>query len=91
MPGSSFLSDLNAGGETISGVKYTVVSTRYDEVVTPYSLAFLTGAGVMNITLQDQCPFDLVEHIAISYDPIALHNILNALDPAHATRPSCLG
>jgi triacylglycerol esterase/lipase EstA (alpha/beta hydrolase family) len=87
--GSAFLARLNAGGDTVPGVAYTVVTTRYDEVVTPYTSAFLRGPGVRNIVVQDQCPADVAEHLAISYDPIALRNVRNALDPAHAVPPRC--
>ncbi len=88
--GSAFLTNLNAGGDTVAGVTYTVIETRYDEVVTPYTSAFLTGAKVTNITLQNQCILDLTDHLGIIYDQIALHDVLNALDPAHATRPACV-
>ena len=71
------------------GVNYTVIETRYDEVVTPYTSAFLTGPDVTNITVQNQCPADLSEHLQISYDPVALTDVLNALDPAHPVPVSC--
>jgi triacylglycerol esterase/lipase EstA (alpha/beta hydrolase family) len=87
--GSSFLDELNAGGDTVPGPSYTVIETKYDTVVTPYTSAFLSGPNVTNITLQDQCPRDLVEHVGIIYDAIALHDVLNALDPAGATPPAC--
>jgi triacylglycerol esterase/lipase EstA (alpha/beta hydrolase family) len=87
--GSAFLRDLNAGGDTVPGVTYTVITTRYDEVVTPYTSAFLRGPRVTNIVVQDQCPSDRSEHLAISYDPVALRDVLNALDPAHAVRAGC--
>jgi hypothetical protein len=80
---------LNSPPEAPSGVRYTVVATRDDEVATPYQTAFLSGPTVTNITLQDQCIEDQVEHTAISYDSIALHDVLNALDPRHASRPVC--
>ncbi|BFO20227.1 hypothetical protein SHKM778_66150 [Streptomyces sp. KM77-8] len=72
------------------GVRYTVIATRYDEVVTPYSSAFLTGPDVRNVLLQDLCPLDLSEHLAIGLlDRIAFHEVANALDPAHAERTTC--
>ena len=68
---------------------YTVIETKYDEVVTPYHSAFLTGPNVKNILLQDQCPFDFDGHIGIAFDHIALRDVLNALDPAHAKGALC--
>ncbi|MDQ6834737.1 MAG: lipase, partial [Actinomycetota bacterium] len=86
---SGFLHRLNAPPEAPRRVRYTVIATRYDEVATPYTTAFLAGSNVTNILLQQQCPEDLIEHTAISYDSIALHDVLNALDPRHATRATC--
>jgi triacylglycerol esterase/lipase EstA (alpha/beta hydrolase family) len=88
--GSAFLTALNAGGDTLTGVDYTVIATRYDELVTPYESAFLTGPSVTNITLQDHCAEDFSEHLAIIYDPIALHYVLNALDAAEASPAPCV-
>lgn len=87
--GSAFLTALNAGGDTVAGVRYTVIESGYDEVVTPYQSAFLTGPEVTNITLQRQCPLDASDHLAISFDASALRDVLNALDPAHARAPAC--
>jgi pimeloyl-ACP methyl ester carboxylesterase len=87
--GSPFLTDLNSGGETVPGVAYTVIESRYDEVVTPYTSAFLSGPGVTNILLQDQCPLDLGEHLSMPYDHIADADVLTALDPVHPVHPAC--
>ncbi|MEU9417823.1 alpha/beta fold hydrolase [Streptomyces sp. NPDC048272] len=88
--GSAFITRLNQGGDTVPGVKYTVIATRYDEVVTPYSSGFLTGSNVRNVVLQDLCALDLSEHVAIGLtDRIAWHEALNALDPARAERTTC--
>jgi triacylglycerol esterase/lipase EstA (alpha/beta hydrolase family) len=88
--GSAFLDNLNAGGDTVPGVQYTVIESKYDEVVTPYTNAFLTGSGVTNITLQNQCPLDASDHLEIAADPVALADVLNALDPAAPVRVPCL-
>lgn len=85
--GSDLLTRLNAGGDTVPGVSYTVISTRYDEVVTPYTTQALNGAH--NVTLQNLCPVDVSDHIAIFADQIALHEAENALDPAHASPSNC--
>jgi triacylglycerol esterase/lipase EstA (alpha/beta hydrolase family) len=87
--GSAFITALNSGGETVPGVSYTVIQTRFDEVVTPYTSAFLSGAGVTNITLQNQCILDLGDHLSMPYDHIADADVLTALDPAHPQHPFC--
>src|SRR6201995_1832177 len=46
--GSAFMTRLNAGGDTVSGVRYTVIESTNDEVVTPYQSAFLPCPGVPN-------------------------------------------
>ncbi|MGV9281421.1 esterase/lipase family protein [Streptomyces sp. NPDC003730] len=88
--GSDVLTRLNEGGDTVPGVRYTVLASRYDEVVTPYRSQFLSGPGVRNVLLQDLCPLDFSEHLAIGLlDRIAFHEVVNALDPAHATPTTC--
>ena len=88
--GSSFLASLNAGGDTVAGVSYTVIESRNDEVVTPFTSAFLSGPGVTGITLQNQCVLDQSDHLEIAADPVALADVLNALDPARPVRVPCL-
>jgi triacylglycerol esterase/lipase EstA (alpha/beta hydrolase family) len=87
--GSPFIVNLNAGGDTQSGVSYTVIESRNDEVVTPYTSAFLAGSNVTNITLQRQCPLDQGEHLSMAYDHIADADVLTALDPGHPQHPLC--
>jgi hypothetical protein len=88
--GSAFLTNLNAGGDTVPGVSYTVIETRDDEVVTPYTSAFLSGPDVTNITVQNQCPLDQSDHLELAADPVALADVLNALDPADPVPVPCL-
>ncbi|MDX6610566.1 MAG: hypothetical protein QOF85_2491 [Solirubrobacterales bacterium] len=87
--GSPFITELNSGVETQPGVDYTVIQSRYDEVVTPYTSAFLSGPNVTNILLQQQCPLDAGEHLSMPYDHIADADVLTALDPAHPVHPLC--
>ncbi|HWE10856.1 MAG TPA: alpha/beta fold hydrolase [Solirubrobacteraceae bacterium] len=87
--GSPFMIKLNSGGDTVSGVRYTVIESANDEVVTPYTSAFLTGPGVTNITLQQQCRLDQGEHLSMGYDHIADADVLTALDPQHPAQPAC--
>jgi pimeloyl-ACP methyl ester carboxylesterase len=91
--GSQFMQKLNAPPEAPPPPSYTVVSTRYDEVVTPYQSQALSGETVTNVVLQDRCPEDITDHVGIVYDPIALQWTLDALgrpgpaDPAF--QPLC--
>ncbi|WP_128375563.1 esterase/lipase family protein [Streptomyces cavernae] len=88
--GSPFLTKLNEGGDTVPGVKYTVIATKYDEIVTPWRSQYLSGSNVRNVLIQDLCPLDLSEHAALGLvDRIAFHEVANALDPARATPTTC--
>ncbi|MEV0222537.1 alpha/beta fold hydrolase [Streptomyces sp. NPDC050704] len=90
-PGSAFLTRLNAGGDTVPGVQYTVIATKYDQVVTPYRSQYLDGPNVRNVLVQDLCAVDLSEHAGLGlFNRIAFHEVTNALDPAHATPTTCL-
>jgi hypothetical protein len=83
------LTKLNAGGDTVAGVNYAVIESRNDEVVTPYTSAFLTGPNVTDITLQGQCSLDQGDHLSMAYDHIADADGLNALGPVHPVQPAC--
>jgi Lipase (class 2) len=87
--GSAFMTKLNAGGDTQPGVRYTVIESKNDEVVTPYQSAFLSGPSVTSITLQNQCVLDQGEHLSMAYDHIADADVLTALDPQHLQHPAC--
>jgi len=77
--GSAFETNLFAGGDTISGPRYVVIESTHDEIVTPYTNAFLSGPNVTNITIQNQCPTDPTEHIGMIEDSPSLQNVLNQL------------
>ena len=87
--GSAFMQQLSGAPE--GPPSYTVISTKHDRTVTPYRSQALDGAT--NVVLQDRCPDDVIDHVGIVYDPIALQWTLNALgrpgpaDPAF--QPAC--
>jgi triacylglycerol esterase/lipase EstA (alpha/beta hydrolase family) len=90
LQGSAFLSGLNTV-PTVAGVKYVVIETKSDEVVTPYTNAFLPAAGnVEDITLQNQCQQDHSDHLSIAYDSNALQDTINALESDNPDfQPAC--
>ncbi len=85
--GSSFITNLNAGDETPGSTSYTVVATRYDQVVTPYTSSFLSGANTTNITIQDKCPANLSEHVGIIFNRTAIELTRHALGRAGPADP----
>ena len=95
--GSPFLTELNSIGDTVPGPAYTVISTTHDEVVTPYPSQFLAGPAqqVTNITIQDKCPADVIDHDQAPNDPVTQRLVSDALGqpagrPANpAYQPSC--
>lgn len=89
MKGSAFLRKLHTRPLTHPSVGYTVITTRYDDVVTPYTSQFLPPArNVKNIVVQDLCSTDLTDHYANIFDPTTLNTVLRALDHRyHGTVP----
>jgi pimeloyl-ACP methyl ester carboxylesterase len=80
-----------AGGDTEPGPRYVVIETNLDEVVTPYTNAFLHGRNVSDIVVQNQCPDDPVEHIGLFDDWPTLQNVVNQLSehPARNFAATC--
>ena len=75
---------------------YTVLTTRYDAVVTPYRSQALAGGHATNVILQAKCPNDFTDHVGMIGDPIAIEWAVNALERRGAAanprfRPDCTG
>ncbi|MFJ8750892.1 esterase/lipase family protein [Streptomyces sp. NPDC102441] len=91
--GSAVNRRLDADGDTMPGVRYTTLVTRWDRIVTPYERQYLRpgdiAGQVTNITVQDVCPRDRTGHMGSPYDHVVLSLVSNALDPATAARPDC--
>jgi pimeloyl-ACP methyl ester carboxylesterase len=99
---SRFTAALNSQRETFKPVDYTVIYTHLDEVVVPNTDATGSsalhggGAEIANIALQDVCPADTSEHLAIgTYDNVAYELAVDALthpgpaDPARIAASAC--
>ncbi|GEE01409.1 lipase [Gordonia spumicola] len=85
--GSPFIKQLNSGRVIYPGVEYTILASRYDEVVTPYDSAFLRYPGVKNITIQNGCGKDWSDHLTMVYSPYVISVVKGALDGT--TAPVC--
>ncbi|MFI9385067.1 esterase/lipase family protein [Kutzneria sp. NPDC052558] len=86
LPGSAFLTKLNAGGVAVPGPTYTNIVSKYDTVVTPYTSGVFAAPNATNIVIQDGCPVDFTGHIGQAVDPNVASLVLHALDPASPVR-----
>ncbi|QCB50489.1 alpha/beta fold hydrolase [Rhodococcus sp. PAMC28707] len=87
--GSPTLQRLNAGGEVEPGVRYTVVGTKFDKVVTPPERTFLDPSGsaeVRNMWVQDGCESNVVPHQGLTFDDRVTYIVQSALDPTFSTK-----
>jgi pimeloyl-ACP methyl ester carboxylesterase len=87
--GSAVIQQLDYGPIAQTGVNYTIIETLNETAVTPLGSSFIHEPGVTNEYVQRYCPFDLVDHGDLSYDPAVFQLVLNALDPATARYPNC--
>ncbi|WP_109505324.1 esterase/lipase family protein [Nocardioides speluncae] len=88
---SDYTRELWADGNQVpAGPKYTVIYTKQDRVVTPYTSQVLEGPGVTNILLQDKCPWDQAGHVGVFNDGPTMQLTLNALSDGPASfQPQC--
>jgi hypothetical protein len=96
--GSAFLDAANSTQETFSGVSYSVIYTRLDEVVVPNlgpaASSELHGGGgqIENVAVQDVCPLDVSEHLAVgTYDNTAYQLAIDALTHTGPADPARVG
>jgi triacylglycerol esterase/lipase EstA (alpha/beta hydrolase family) len=90
LAGSDLLNRLQAGGVFLPGITYTNIVTAEDGLVVPYTSGLGAGPNVTNVVLQEVCPADHVNHVGLPFDPNALGQVVNALDPAHAQPVPCV-
>jgi triacylglycerol lipase len=85
--GSTFLSDLNAGDDTIGSVAYTNIYTTNDEIVFPASTARLDD-GATNVRLQSFCWLRVIGHLGLIADGAVYDGVRDALRH-QSVRPNC--
>ncbi|MFG2126841.1 esterase/lipase family protein [Streptomyces sp. NPDC048751] len=80
---SEFVTELVAPGDTVAGVRYTVIWSTRDEVVKPPESQRLTPAApghpVTDLCLQDLAPGSRTTHLALPYDPVVVREVVRAL------------
>lgn len=83
-------------GAAVEGVSYTSLATENDELVRPPTSDFIDpacngvdGISVHNVLMQQQCPTDQADHLAMAADRVVAQDVLNALDPADAKPVRC--
>lgn len=102
---SDFIVDSVADLGPAAGVKHTMITTRYDEVVTPYHSGFLgtpdpespydhSDTEVINHCVQDHGNSrDFSDHLSILYSPRTAEILLDTLSggPSRLRRPTARG
>ncbi|KAK2600223.1 hypothetical protein QQS21_005019 [Conoideocrella luteorostrata] len=82
---------LNDGTPIVQeGTSVTVITSKYDELVTPTTTSFINEQGVNNIYVQDYCPLDPVGHIGEAYDLNVWNLVLNSLEKQVGRKFICL-
>ena len=79
--GSSLIRRLDAGGDLDGSVRYAVVSSTDDTVVTPVSSQVPAGppSRVRAVTVQQRCPGAHLDHVALPGNPGVVHWVVAAL------------
>ena len=79
--GGSAVARLNDGKPIVQpSNSLTIIMSKFDELVTPTTTAFVEEQGVNNLYIQEFCPLDPVGHIGEAYDTNVWNLVVNALD-----------
>lgn len=90
--GSEFLEALNEKGDTVPGVEYTSIYTLFDQIANPVTSSLLEagpGAIVHNVNIQNGCPIDLSDHLALTYTDRVVALTMKGLDPDSSMKIPC--
>lgn len=84
--GSAVVRKLNTGPIAVKGIPYTVIDTKYEDVVTPSGISFIREPGVVNEFVQSFDPTNLDEHVVLPFNTTTGDRVLAALVRAKALR-----
>ena len=90
--GSALLRRLASGGDLDGNVRYAVVTTRSDSVVTPMSSQVPAGppSRVSALVVQDRCPQSVVDHVNLPAQSGVVSWVVAALDNNGRPLPDAL-
>lgn len=90
LPNGTAVEKLNEGPIAQEGVSYTILTSKYDELVTPTTTSFVREEGVRNLYVQDFCPADTVGHIGETYDANVWTLVSNTLQDDFSGPEKCV-
>ncbi|KXT13322.1 hypothetical protein AC579_7243 [Pseudocercospora musae] len=80
---------LNQGPIAVPGIRYTIMISKQDEIVTPPETAFVNEPGVRNFFIQDYCPQEVVGHLGEPNSPNVHEIVVNTLSGSLAGPRIC--
>ncbi|KAK4498120.1 hypothetical protein PRZ48_010776 [Zasmidium cellare] len=90
LPTGSAVKALDDGPIAQPGNSITILTSKYDELVTPTTTSFVQEPGVRNLYVQDFCPQDPVGHIGEAYDANVWALVVNTLSGSTAGPEVCV-
>lgn len=87
LPDGAAVKALDSGPIVQPGNSVTILTSKYDELVTPTNTSFVKEAGVTNLYVQDFCPMDPVGHIGEAYDMNVWALVVSVLSGKGAVGP----
>ncbi|KAF9273347.1 hypothetical protein BGZ68_001590 [Mortierella alpina] len=90
-PHSDFIKNLNDGGDTVPGVQYLMIASKFDEIVIPYTNGFLKdeNPNVRNQVLQDWCSRDVSPHLLQAFSPVVFNGVHAFFTPSANQKITC--
>ena len=84
------MKELDAGGDLDGDVRYAVISSKLDTIVTPVSAQAPVGPAdrVTSLVVQDRCPDSRLDHLGLRSDPGVVSWVVRALDSGGSPDPS---